>query len=245
MKKLQVLMPMAGLGSRFSREGYSLPKPLIEVDGMLMFEKALSSIESLRCEKRLIFVIRKDHVDNFNLRRIILEYDRKAGLVVIDSLTAGSVETCMKAESFIDPSEGLLVIDCDLFFASSSFEKIIVSAMEGELHIDGALLGFKSADNRYSYARIEDGFVVQTAEKTVISENALVGAYFFTRGGTFISAAKSLLQKNLNDQMKEYYTSLLYNQILSAGGKVVLAETEQYHSFGTPEELNKYVLAQR
>lgn len=109
------------------------------------------------------------------------------------------------------------------------------------LPISGALVSFESSEPRYSYAALdEDGYVKKTAEKEVISNHALCGAYFFSSGKRFKEVAHQLLNEP-EFKKPEYYVSLLYNYLLEAGEKVLLAPMEEYYSYGTPEELGKYL----
>ena len=105
----------------------------------------------------------------------------------------------------------------------------------------GALVSFESNEPRYSYAALgEDGYVTRTAEKEVISNHALCGAYFFSTGKRFKQIAYQLLNEP-EFKKPEYYVSLLYNYLLADGEKVQLAPMEEYYSYGTPEELKRYL----
>lgn len=238
-------MPMAGLGSRFSKTGITTPKPLIEVDGMPMFLKALSGLEKIDCEKRHTFVVRREHVDSHSIDKVMREKVPGAEVVVIKETTRGAVETCLKAEKFIDERDAVVVLDSDLYFRSGKYNELVESVLNAEdienLPLSGVLLSFDSTDPRYSYAELgADGFVKRTAEKNPISSNALVGAYCFASGKIFLEAAKELMRRNISEKMPEYYVSYLFNIVLEKGGKIALAKIDEYHSFGTPEELNKY-----
>jgi dTDP-glucose pyrophosphorylase len=233
-------MPMAGLGSRFFKEGYLLPKPLIEVDGMPMFTKTISSFENWKIPMKLSFVVRREHVEKFKIDKTIKSHFKKAHIVIIDAVTRGSVETSLAAKKFIDKDDGVLLMDCDLYFESDKLEESISNILDEKSDIKGMLVSFFSNDARYSYARAdENGFVVEIAEKKVISVNALAGAYFFSTGELFLNLAKRLLdQKNI--ESAEYYTSLLYNYLLEDKGKIKVVRINKYASFGTPEELKVY-----
>ena len=143
------------------------------------------------------------------------------------------------AESAISDDEAVIVMDCDLEFRSDEFINIIkdILCQPADRVDGGALVSFKSDDPRYSYAALgEDGFVTRTAEKEVISNHALCGAYFFSTGKRFKEVAHQLLDEP-EFTKKEYYVSLLYNYMLSAGECVRLAPMEDFRSYGTPEEL--------
>jgi len=241
MKKLQILMPMAGLGSRFIDGGYKTPKPLIKVDGKEMYIKALSSFDSLCCEKRFIFVIQEKHQIEYQLKNNICTSLPEADVITINHNTRGSVETCLEAENKLNMQDPVVVLDCDLWFKSEDYINTIENVMLGKCDdVGGSLLYFESNSERYSYAEIENSLVLRTAEKKPISSHALVGAYFFSSASIFVKAAKELLEKQISKTIKEYYTSLLYNIVIADKHKVTASKIQDYHSFGTPEELTEY-----
>lgn len=240
MKPLQILMPMGGLGQRFRDAGYDTPKPLIELDGVAMFQKALEAYDGYKGKKEHYFVIRKDTDNKYGLGEKIKALLPNAKIKILDHNTGGAVETCMIAEDLIDPTLPLIIMDCDITFSAPNYFEMIHDAVTLNKY-DGILLSFESTDPRYSYAKItNEGLVTETAEKKVISSNALMGAYFFTTGEVFLKAAQKLLKRNLDEEMKEYYVSLLYNGLINSGAEIGLAHGS-FTSFGTPEELNRYM----
>lgn len=243
MSTLQILMPMGGLGSRFANAGYDTPKPLIEVDGKPMFMKALESFKPVQ-EAKYIFVIRKEHDEKYGLRQAILEQLPDASVLLLDHDTGGAVETCMIARKEIDNELPISVADCDIYFESKQyFDKIAALKNNG---IDGMLLTFLSDDARYSYVKLDDnGLVERTAEKVVISNNAILGGYFFKSGKLFKELADEFVSNPLPEGLKEYYMSHLFNILLEHGGNVEIAAIDRKYIFGTPEELNSYFSGQQ
>lgn len=239
-KTLQILIPMGGLGQRFRDAGYDIPKPLIDVNGVPMFKKALAAYDSYDGDKTYIFVIRKDTDEEYNIGKQILEILPNAKIKVLDHNTRGAVETCLIAEDFINPDLPLVIMDCDISFDSKNYFELIQEAIEKETY-DGLLLSFESNDPRYSFAEINDNnIVIRTAEKVAISNNALMGAYFFTKASNFLDAAHQLLEKEISESMKEYYVSLIYNILIENNKKIGLAKGV-FYCFGTPEELKSYL----
>lgn len=241
MRKLQILLPLAGAGSRFTNGGFTIPKPLIPVDGKPMVLKSISSLDSIKIEKRYIFIIRQEHTKKDRLDKLILQELPEADIIIIPKLTRGAVETCLSAKPKLDPEDGLIIMDCDLWFNSQSYNKMVIDSLTGVSDIDGGLLTFRSNNPRYSYARLNnEGAVVETAEKRVISNNAITGAYFFKTADKFIKSAEKMLAQPLGEKMPEYYTSLLYNILINEGDKIKAASVDEFASFGTPEELESY-----
>lgn len=241
MKDLQVLMPLGGLGSRFAKAGFKLPKPLVEVDGQPMFRKALASIDSIEANKKYLFVIRQEHVDAQNLDKLIKDALPEAQVIIIPEMTRGAAETALAAKDKLDKSSPLIVMDCDLWFSSLSYNKMVEDSLANKSKIAGGLITFESDNPRYSYAKFDkNNMVAKTAEKKVISNHAITGAYFFSTAQNFIDSASKLLERPISDEMPEYYLSLLYNILIDEGREIQGTVVDDYASFGTPEELAAY-----
>jgi dTDP-glucose pyrophosphorylase len=241
LKPIQILMPMGGLGQRFRDQGFTLPKPLIEIHGQPMFLNALSSFNSYVGEKKHLFVVRQDAEDEYRLATQIKQLLPDSQITMLQKNTHGATETCLLARKLIDPALPLIIMDCDFNFTSKEyFQKVTDLTQHGAY--DGLLLSFESDWDRYSYALVDDkGMVVETAEKRVISSNALAGAYCFRSGSLFLETADKLLNQPISEQMREYYISYLYNILIEQDGRVALAKVDQFNSFGTPEELERFL----
>ena len=234
---------MAGEGSRFLKEGWTTPKPLIELHGVPLFKRAISSVSIDGIPMKYSFIVRQEHIDKYKIDEQIKAILPQANIFSVLKTTRGAVETCLMAESVIADEDGVIVMDCDLEFRSKRFLEILrgILSQSMEQSEGGALVSFESNEPRYSYAALgEDGFVTRTAEKEVISNHALCGAYFFSTGKRFKQIAHQLLDEP-EFKKPEYYVSLLYNYLLADGEKVQLATMEEYYSYGTPEELKQYL----
>ena len=240
MRSLHIIMPMAGEGSRFVNEGWSTPKPLIEINGKPMFLKAIESIKT-DTKIKYSFIVRQNHIETYKIDEQIKQHLPEANVFSVSKTTRGAVETCLVAESVIEDDDAVIVMDCDLEFKSKNFIDNINALLNvSHTKCGGALLSFDSDLPKYSYAVLDTfGFVVRTAEKEVISNHALCGAYFFTSGKRFKEVAHQLLNEP-EFKKPEYYVSLLYNYLLSADEYVQLTKVDEYYSYGTPEELKQY-----
>lgn len=243
MRPLHIIMPMAGEGSRFLKEGWTTPKPLIQLHGKELFLRAIGSVSGDGIPMKYSFIVRQEHIEKYKIDKGIKEVLPDANIFSVLKTTRGAVETCLMAESAISDDDAVIVMDCDLEFRSKKFVEIIRVILSQTLDEanGGALVSFESNEPRYSYAALgEDGFVVRTAEKEVISNHALCGAYFFSTGKRFKQIAHKLMNEP-DFKKPEYYVSLLYNYLLAEGEKVQLASMEEYYSYGTPEELKRYM----
>lgn len=243
MRPLHVVMPMAGEGRRFLKEGWSTPKPLIELKGVPLFKRAISSVAIDGAPMKYSFIVRKEHIDKYNIDEQIKEILPEANVFYVEKTTRGAVETCLKAERAISDEDSIVIMDCDLEFRSHGYYSGIKSILEKPVTAvnGGILVSFESSEPRYSYAEVDENMnVTRTAEKDVISSHALCGAYFFSSAKGFLNAAHKLLKEPVFTK-PEYYVSLLYNYLLANGETVKLALMEEYYSYGTPEELQKYL----
>lgn len=232
---------MAGEGSRFRNAGWTTPKPLIELDGKPLFVRAIESVKVDGAPMKYSLIVRQEHIDEYGIDKGIREILPDAMIYSVEKTTRGAVETCLIAEAGIADDDAVVVMDCDLEFRSAAYKHIIEDTLKNEDAAGGALVSFDSDEPKYSYAELdENGNVVRTAEKEVISNHALCGAYFFASGKEFKEVAHRLLNEPV--MLKpEFYVSLLYNYLLAKGDTVKLAAMEDYRSYGTPEELKRYL----
>lgn len=236
-------MPMAGEGSRFAKAGWTTPKPLIELRGVPLFQRAIGSVALPGVGMKYSFIVRQEHIDKQHIDRLIQDILPEARIFSVLKTTRGAVETCLVAETAIDDDDAIVVMDCDLEFRSVGYNQLVSKALSlpADEADGGALVSFESDNPRYSYALVDDDSrVLRTAEKEPISKNALCGAYFFGSGKDFKRIAHQLLDDGTHGKA-EFYVSLLYNYLLSEGKVVRLATMEEYYSYGTPEELENYL----
>ena len=236
-RPLTVLMPMGGLGSRFAASHPGLPKPLIPVDGRPMFELALDSLAGVADDQRVVLVTRADLPGLDRLRAHLAETRPDASLVTIPELTRGAAETCLAADGLVDPRGGLVVLDCDLHVDSPGLAALIRASLADGDAMDGALTWFAADHPRYSYLDDDaDGVVRRVAEKIVISNKAIAGAYYFAQGRRFMAAARRLAEDG-PEAGRELYVSDVIRRMLAAGDRFHAAPLRRLRSFGTPEEL--------
>jgi len=233
--KTNILIPIAGKGQRFVDEGYVMPKQLIMVGDTQMIDRSLSSIKNKE-DCNLIFCVRRDHINNFSLDNILKKrYGDDIKIIIIDKLTRGSVETCLYAKKYINNNDPLVIYTLDVYF-EPYFDPLKI-----DNSIDGSILTFKSNNNNYSYAKInKEGYVSATAEKEVISENAAVGVYTFSKGSNFVNYAEQMIDKNITTK-NEFYICPLYNLMIEAGLKIKTHPVEKMHLMGTPNELEFFL----
>ena len=232
--KPNILVPMAGLGSRFIKEGFKVPKQLINIKDKHLIDISLDCLDYEGCN--LIFVVRDETVYNFHMDDLLRKkFGDDIKVVVLDKLTDGSVCSCLYAEEYIDNDAPLIIHTLDIEFRPV-FNPHIMNNLNG----DGLLLTFKSNSSNYSYAKVDrNGFVTQTAEKKAISSDACVGIYGFKKGSDFCKYAREMIKRDLRTK-NEFYISPLYNLLIEDGKKIRTEMVDKMHVFGTPDEFHFY-----
>lgn len=233
--KMNIVITMAGAGSRFSKAGYELPKPLIHVRGMPMYRYSTQSLP-LELADRLIFVIHSDkwgkQVEE-DIRTHFSEYHYE--IVRLKEITRGQAETLLMASPVLNHARPTLVHNADS--AIGLHKDGLVDRLR---NADGMLVTFEAEDPRYSYAKTdESGNVVEVREKKVISTHASTGTYYFKSTVQMMR----LLQNSIdNNEMErgEFYIAPLYNKMISAGMNIRIEQSERYDCYGTPEELKAF-----
>lgn len=236
---LNIVIPMAGAGSRFAAEGYAKPKPFIEVNGKMMVERVLDGVCLPNAHLTLIIQKKFEEENKAELERLSENY--KAAFVAVEKLTQGASCTALAAYELINNDFPVIFADSDNIFDRKAFAGFAEDCIKRKL--DGSLLTFNSDRDCFSYAEINRaGLVTQTKEKEVISSHAIAGAYMFARGADFVRCAIEMLI--YGDRAKnEYYMSNVYNHAVRQGLKIGVYDIEATDFFcvGTPQQLKEYL----
>jgi beta-phosphoglucomutase-like phosphatase (HAD superfamily)/dTDP-glucose pyrophosphorylase len=233
--KLNVLIPMAGAGSRFEAAGYTFPKPLIEVRGKPMIQVV---VESLNIDAKYIYIVQRSHFEKYNLDYLLKLITPNCEIVQIEGLTEGAACTTLLAREFIDNQESLVIANSDQFVEWNSGETLYSFMADG---IDGGIVTFKATHPKWSYARIdESGIVREVAEKKPISDIATVGIYFWKKGSDYVKYADEMIEKNIRTN-GEFYVCPVFNQAIEDGKKFRIRNIDQMWGLGTPEDLNYFL----
>ena len=243
MSTLHIIMPMAGEGSRFKNEGYTIPKPLIELEGRELYRHALDSLNTLEADEfKYTFIVREEFYGVIS-KQIWKSYPN-ANILSVKETTKGALETVMLAEDYIEEDDYVIVMDCDLEFESEEFIGELNDAID---NIEPMLLSFYSRDPKYSYVAINDlNDVINVAEKEVISTHAIGGCYCLGSGKLFKKCAKMYIYDFYKGKINspEIYISLIYNYIINEGENVAVYDMnfheDRYWSYGTPYDLEHY-----
>lgn len=234
-KKMNVLIPMAGNGSRFAQAGYTFPKPLIEVHGKPMIQVV---VENLSVDANFIFVVQKSHREKYNLDSMLSLICPGCKIVEVDGVTEGAACTVLLAKEHIDNDEPLVIANSDQFVEWNSLEFFYKM---NEQNLDAGIVSFRATHPKWSYAKVdEDGFVTEVAEKNPISDIATVGIYYWKQGKDFVKYAESMISKNIRVN-NEFYVCPVFNEALLDNLKIKTFDIPKMWGIGTPEDLDYFL----
>jgi NDP-sugar pyrophosphorylase family protein len=238
---LNIVLPMAGRGSRFASAGYTLPKPFVPIHGVPMIKVVVDNLTP-KCPHRFIFICRRAHIDAYDLIPKLKSYAANVEVISIDAITEGQVCTALLAKKFFDNDEPLMNANTDQFIDIDIDKYLDAINSRG---LDGMIMTMKSQDPKWSYARTdENGLVVETAEKKVISEDATVGIFNFTRGRDMVRAAERMIKDAVRVN-GEFYTCPCYNYLVREGKKIgIYPVGEEYngmYGLGIPQDLEFFI----
>ena len=234
-EKLNVLIPMAGAGSRFATAGYTFPKPLIDVEGKPMIQVV---VENLNIDANYIYVVQKSHREKFNLDTLLNLITPNCTIVEVDGVTEGAACTALLAKEFIDNGNPLFFANSDQFVEWDSNEFFYKM---NENDADGGIPVFHSTHPKWSFAKLDDdGFVTEVQEKNPISDLATIGFYYWKHGSDFVKYAEEMIEQDIRVN-GEFYVCPVYNNAIKGGLKVRTFDTPKMWGLGTPEDLKHYL----
>lgn len=235
IKNMNILIPMAGAGSRFAEAGYVFPKPLIEVNGKPMIQVV---VENLAFNANHIYVVQKEHYEKYNLKALLNLITPNCQIVQVDSLTEGAACTTLLAKEFINTDEPLLIANSDQYLEWSStnfYYKMI------ETRADGGIVTFEATHPKWSFVRLDENEnVVEVAEKKPISTTATVGLYYWKKGSDYIKYAEQMIEKDLRVN-NEFYVAPVYNEAIADGKRIKTFNIKKMHGLGTPQDLEQFL----
>jgi dTDP-glucose pyrophosphorylase len=232
---MNILIPAAGLGSRFLNSKYNLPKPNIEVDGAPML---VTAAKKLGFRGNFIFILQEnEHRDT--LAQALKKEFPNCKIGVIDFITDGAAETASIAKDFIDSEEELVIANCDQIMEWGPWNSDL--ALKQLRRFDAGVVVINSNDPKHSYAQVDNNFVTEIQEKNVISNHALTGIHYWKHGSDFVSSATKMMLDN-NRSQQEFYIGPTFNYLIAEGKKVgtYTIGADGIHFIGTPADLESY-----
>jgi dTDP-glucose pyrophosphorylase len=232
--KLNVLIPMAGAGSRFEQAGYTFPKPLIDVEGKPMIQVV---VDNLNIDANFIFIVQKSHREKYNLDTLLNLITPGCKIVEVDGVTEGAAITTLLAKEYINNDAPLLMANSDQFLVWDSNDFMYKM---NESKADGGIVTFTATHPKWSFAKIENGYVTEVAEKNPISDIATVGVYYWAKGSDYVKYAEQMINKNIRVN-NEFYVCPVFNEAINGGEKIKTFHIDKMWGLGTPEDLRYFI----
>lgn len=230
MININLVMPMAGAGSRFKDMGYNMPKPLIMIKGFPFFYWSALSVTKKINIKHLIFIVLNEHCEMYGIDSSIRQYFPDAVVIKIPNIFPGAVYTAMEGIKAINNKYPVIINDCDHMFRCSALEETVIK----NNGIKGAgLLTFESDIPRYSYVKYDGERIMGTVEKEVVSNHAICGAYIFQDKNLFLRYSNEYVK---DCPYNECFISGVFNLIAKDGIPINEYELDWHVEYGTPEE---------
>lgn len=226
---LNLVIPMAGRGRRFTEAGYVSPKPLIPIGLKPMVQHVVENVRP-SCPHRFVFLTQMHGLHGS------VEGYRGSTIVVVPEVTEGAACTVLLAKHVIDSEDPLLIVNSDQLISWD-----VDSFLDYAQMSDGCVATFRSTDPKYSYVKVQDGYVTEVAEKKVISDQATAGAYLYRSGFDFVTSAEEMVRKN-DRTNGEFYVAPAFNYLIRHGGRVTAYPVDHVDQLGTPEDLEAFYL---
>lgn len=238
---LNIVIPMAGRGSRFSAQGYKTPKPFIPIHEKPMIQVVINNLKPLR-PHRFIFLVLGDHLDEYDSRKRLSEWAGKnTEIIVVKEVTQGAACTVLLSKELINNDDELMIANSDQWVDLDINNYL---EHQDKAHLDGLIMTMEATDPKWSFAKVESGLVTEVAEKKVISHEATVGIYNFKHGRDFVEAAEEMIRQDLRVN-GEFYVAPTYNILVSQGRRIgifnVGSENSGMYGLGIPEDLNHFL----
>jgi len=233
-----VVIPLAGEGSRFVNAGYTFPKPLIDVKGKPMIQVVVDNL-GLDPEKcNFIFIVRKRHLETYNLSHLLNLIAPGCTVVVTDGLTEGAACSVLLAKEYINNDEHLVLANSDQFMVWEP--NVFMYSMTAD-NVDCGIATFENTHPKWSYVKLgDDGLVCEVAEKKPISNHATTGIYYWNKGRDFVKYAEQMIEKDIRVN-NEFYVCPVFNEAIEDGKKVKIFDVDRMLGLGTPEDLNYFL----
>ena len=232
---------MAGLGSRFSKSVYQVPKPLISINGKPMIQLVIENLRP-REDHRFIFVCQEEHLALYNLKDILHSVTEFPEIISVNKVTEGPACTALLSKIFINNDEELMIANCDQYI-EISIDEYLFKIRENKY--DGCIMTMSSNDPKWSYVKFNQlGLVTEVAEKVVISNEATVGIYNFSKGKDFVNCAEKMIFDNERVN-NEFYVAPVYNYMIRNSKDIgflnIGSERNGMYGLGVPEDLDFFI----
>ena len=241
MRGQNIVITMAGRGSRFYEAGYTVPKYEIVAHGQSLFYWSMLSLKNfLDTDSRLTFVCLAEN----NSADYVYSECNKLGLmnvhiVELPKITDGQATSAYVSRQFWQLDAPLLIYNIDTYVNPRALQPEQIRAGS-----DGWIPCFRVPGDHWSFVRLgEDEWATDVAEKNRISNDASIGLYWFARAGDFIDAYEEFFSDPANLVKGERYIAPLYKNFIQNNKKISITDLPipDVHVLGTPMELDIFL----
>jgi dTDP-glucose pyrophosphorylase len=235
---MNIIVTMAGAGSRFRDAGYAVPKYQIRAHGRTLFDWSMLSLSDyFPHAKQVLFIVRRqDDASSFLMSRAEAYGFPRPAVIELDHMTDGQATTALIGADRCEPNEPIMIYNIDTYIEP------------GQLRFDqirgaGYLPCFRAPGTHWSFvAADKNGRARDVREKERISDNCSLGAYYFENAMLYQITYERLYGRG-NNGVREKYIAPMYNLLISDGMDVYmsLVDETKVHVLGTPQELKTFL----
>jgi len=239
---LNIVVPMAGHGSRFVEAGYRDPKPLIPVMGKPMIQQVIENLRPSSVPYRFIFICQTKHLKHYPLRALLETLEPECEIIDVSEVTQGAACTVLLARNYINNYNPLMIANCDQYI-DTNIDDYLAALETGAA--DGLIMTMKAHDKKWSFIELDaNNRITRVVEKEVVSDEATVGIYNYRHGADYVLAAEQMIAKDLRVN-NEFYVAPTYNEMIAAGKTIAYYNIGSHgagmYGIGTPEDLDAFI----
>lgn len=235
---INILIPLGGK-SQFFGEEYPFPKPVIEINGMPMIQLVLENYLKMKNDKKFIFILKEEDSRQYHVDNVVkLLTNNNCSIVTINGDTKGAACSALMAIDHINNDDELIICNGDQII-DINFDDVVKEFRSKNL--DGGVICFESIHPKFSYVKLENNKIIETAEKKPISKNAIAGFYYYKKGSDFVKVAMESIKSDANIN-GAYFIAPTYNYLVldNKNLEIIKIKNEQYHSFYSPQKIAEY-----
>ena len=238
---LNIVIPMAGKGSRFANKGFKKPKPLIDINGKTMIQIVIENLKP-NTPHRFIFIVQKEHIRKYSADKLLKSLCPNCIIIPIEEITKGAACSVLKSKKYINSNQPLMIANSDQW-VNISINDYIEFCQKSK--VQGQIMTMFSNDSKWSYINFDNhGNIIDVVEKIVVSDQATVGIYNFSRGDIFCKYAEQMIIDQ-NMSKGEYYVAPVYKYMIQDNQRIELYNIDKdgknMYGLGTPDDLQYFI----
>lgn len=236
---MNILFPMSGKSKFFNTVEYPYPLPLIEIFDKSIIELVIENFRKIAGDLFFVFIVSDEDCKKYHLDNVLkLLTKEKCHIVRLKKNTKGAACSVLMAIEQINNDEPLIIANSDQII-DVDLNKVIRYFNDKEA--DAGVISFESIHPRWSYVKIVNDRIVETAEKKPISKDAIAGFYYYRRGKDYVRSAMNSIRKDNNIE-GQFYIAPTMNELVLENKKLLAykIENDRFYTFYTPQKIKEY-----